>query len=286
MSYAVSLDIPGPLFENSGTGMDRLKTFNVSSAAAVVAAAGGVTMVRHGARTLTSSCGTVDILEAVGVDVECDVTVLERRIRHAGIGLFNEMSPKVHPDALGRILSQIRFGTTLNIAASLANPGRPTFGLRRVYSEMLVKPVGKIMREIGYERGMVVYGKDAGSEHGMDELSLCGETVVHEFGPDSRRNHLLLPEDVGLERVPFEEISFGGDIESEAVRFVRVLAGKGPSPCIDFTCYNAEAILYVAGRCKTLKEGVQISRHLIIEGLALEKLGQWVTVQDSTGGKA
>ncbi len=119
----VTPDVLQPVVENCGTGMDALKTFNISTAAAVVAAAGGVYMAKHGARALTSTCGVVDILEAVGVDVECDVDIVKRSIEEAGIGIFNGMSPKVHPQALFRILSQIRFGTTLNIAGSLANPG-------------------------------------------------------------------------------------------------------------------------------------------------------------------
>ncbi|MDO9528416.1 MAG: anthranilate phosphoribosyltransferase [Syntrophales bacterium] len=203
----ISSDLPVPLFENSGTGMDRLKTFNVSSASAIVAAACGVKMGRHGARALTSACGTVDILEAVGIDVECDIETVERSICLAGIGLFNGMSSKVHPGALGRILSQIRFGSTLNIAASLANPCRPTYGLRGVYAEQLVQPVAEIMREIGYERGMVVYGKDVVSGHGMDELSILGETVVCEFSKDETRDYAINPEDVGLRRVSYEEIA-------------------------------------------------------------------------------
>ena len=161
-----AVNAAGPLVENSGTGMDALKTFNVSSAAAVIAAAGGARMARHGARALTSRCGAVDILEAVGVDVDCDGASVERSIREAGIGIFNGMSPAVHPGGLGRILSQIRFGSTLNIAASLANPVRPTHGVRGVYASGLVGPVGEVMLEIGYERAMVVHGYDDRREAG------------------------------------------------------------------------------------------------------------------------
>ena len=118
-TVAVSLDSAEPIIENSGTGMDSLKTFNVSSAAAIVASACGAKIARHGARALTSFCGTVDILEAVGLDVECDVQTVERSIQEQGIGLFNGMSAKIHPFGLGRILSQIRFGTTLNILSMI-----------------------------------------------------------------------------------------------------------------------------------------------------------------------
>jgi anthranilate phosphoribosyltransferase len=172
---AVSKKFDAPVVENSGTGMDRLKTFNVSSAAAIVAAAGGVRLARHGARALTSTCGTVDLLEAIGIDVECEVQTVENSIERAGIGLFNGMSPKVHPQSLARILSQIRFGSTLNIAASLASPCRPTHALRGVYSKGIISHVSDVMKEIGYQRAIVVHGLDATNENGMDEFSTIGE---------------------------------------------------------------------------------------------------------------
>jgi len=116
--------------ENCGTGMDTFKTFNISSVAALVAAEAGVHMARHGSRALSSVCGTVDIAEALGVDVECPAELVAKSVRCAKIGLFNGMSPNIHPMALGRILSQIHFGSTLNISASLANPARPVLAVR------------------------------------------------------------------------------------------------------------------------------------------------------------
>ncbi len=278
-------DLPGSLFENSGTGMDALKTFNVSSAAAIVAAACGINMVRHGARAITSLCGTVDIMEAVGIDVDCDVAVVESSLRRAGIGLFNGMSPKVHPGALGRILSQIRFGSTLNIAASLANPCRPTYGLRGVYTEKLVRKAAEVMQSIGYEKGMVVYGKDDKSGQGMDELSLSGGTIVHEFTRNGSNEYTLYPEDAGLTQSSFEEVAAIGNPAKEAVRFIQVLSGKKHEACIDFTCLNAGAILHTAGKCDSIRKGVEMSREVIESNRAIEKLRQWASCQDSSGGK-
>jgi len=278
-------DMPDGLFENSGTGMDSLKTFNVSSASAIVAAACGVPMARHGARALTSKCGTVDMLEAVGIDVECDVSVVEKSIREAGIGLFNGMSPNVHPGALGRILSQIRFGSTLNIAASLANPARPALGLRGVYSEKLVASVGNVMRRIGYKKGMVVYGISSESGLGMDEISPCGKTLIHEFNEEGSKEYWFIPEDAGLKTVSFEEIAFTGTLEDEATRFVSVLSGYGHDSCQSFTCLNAGAILYIAGKAQNMKEGVEMARETIRSGKAIEKLRQWAGVQNTNSNK-
>lgn len=276
------LDLPmdHPLVENSGTGMDALKTFNVSSAAAVVAAAGGVTLARHGARALTSVCGTVDLLDALGIHVECPVEQVGRSIKEAGIGLFNGMSPHIHPNALFRILSQIRFGSTLNIAASLASPCRPTHGLRGVFAEPVIGKVSQIMRAIGYQRAMVVHGYDHEGQKGMDEISTLGETAVEEFFPDGRQtSYRITPEQLGLDRATYASIAAQGDVKKEAVRFVRVISGADHRECIDLVCANAAAILYVAGRADDLPTGVADSRKLIDSGRAFEKLCQWIAVQ-------
>ena len=276
----VSRDFGVPVVENSGTGMDRLKTFNVSSAAAIVAAAGGVRLARHGARALTSTCGTVDLLEAIGIDVECDVHTVENSIEHAGIGLFNGMSPKVHPQSLARILSQIRFGSTLNIAASLASPCRPTHALRGVYSKNIISHVSDVMKEIGYQRAIVVHGLDAANENGMDELSTIGESVVSEFFPDGTDiTYSIVPEDVGLQRTDYDKIAAIGDIRSEAVRFLKVICGVDYPECIDIACLNAGAIFYLIGKVDSIKEGVVYSKELIDTKAALNKLCEWVSVQ-------
>lgn len=276
----VDIDRTGPIVENSGTGMDTLKTFNVSSAAAIVASACGATLARHGARALTSFCGTVDILESLGVDVECDLHRVEESIRQEGIGLFNGMSAKVHPGGLGRILSQIRFGTTFNIAASLANPAQPTHGVRGVYSESLVPTVSDIMAAIGYSRGMVVFGQADGHAGGMDELSVCGPTTVCEFsGQSAKTSYTLRPEDVGLQTIPFDEIAATGDLIAERRRFLGVLTGKGYQGCIDFTCLNAGAALYIGEKAETVTKGVGMAKEAIASGAAIAKLQRWVAVQ-------
>ncbi len=281
-TVAIAADALGPTVENSGTGMDPLKTFNVSSAAAVIASACGAKIARHGARALTSFCGTVDLLESVGLDVECDATVVEESIRQEGIGLFNGMSAKVHPGGLARILSQIRFGSTLNIAASLANPVRPTYGLRGVYAESLVDPVGDIMAAIGYERGMVVYGKAKDQQGGMDELSICGESRVLEFSASgTRQSYLFYPEDAGLHTVPFAEVAATGDLRKERERFLKVLAGKDHRGCIDFACLNAGAILYVSGLAISIAEGSRMAHDAIRSGAAIDKMRRWVSVQNT-----
>jgi anthranilate phosphoribosyltransferase len=282
----VELDGDEPLVENCGTGMDRLKTFNISSAAGVIAAAGGVRVARHGSRGLTSTCGTVDLLEAVGVNVECDVATVARSIRECGIGLFNGMSAAVHPRGLFRILAHIRFGSVLNIAASLASPCRPTCAVRGVHAPEAVRPVAEVMRAIGYRRAMVVHGFDRG-EPAMDELSTLGETRVREIWPDGREEeYTLAPEDAGLERAAYAEIATTGDPGLEADRFLRLLAGTGSAACTGIACLNAGAVLYVAGRVGDLAAGVARSRELLQSGSAFATLCRWVQAQGGADGHA
>jgi anthranilate phosphoribosyltransferase len=283
----VHVHIPGdePLLENSGTGMDRLKTFNVSSAAGIVAAACGVRIARHGARALTSFCGSVDILESVGICMECDPEIVARSIQRTGIGIFNGMSPRTHPQALGRILSQIRFGSTLNIAASLAHPCRPTHAVRGIHSCAQIPVVREVMTAIGYRRGMVVHGFDAEQNLGMDEISVLGETAISDFFPDGKEvTHRLTPEAVGLKRWKHPDIAPTGDLRRETDRFAAVIAGRGCAACTDFTALNAGAILYVAGKADSIGKGVRMAQEALASGKALQKLGDWVNAQsDGTG---
>lgn len=276
----------GILVENSGTGMDKLKTFNVSSAAAIVAAAAGVRLGRHGARGLTSSCGTVDVLEALGIDVECPVPLVARSIRELGIGLFNGMSPHVHPGALGRILSQIRFGSTFNIAASLASPCRPTHGLRGVHSPSAMKQVGSAMHAIGYQRALVCHGWNSDRTSGMDELSNLGETDLLEVREDGTMIPCTItPESVGLARARYEDIATSGDTALEACRMLTVLAGAGFEFRQDLVCLNAGAIFYLVGRVPTLTDGVELARAQLGEP-ALCLLAQWTQTQAKNEAQA
>ncbi|MCI5141006.1 MAG: anthranilate phosphoribosyltransferase, partial [Candidatus Electrothrix sp. ATG1] len=214
------------------------------------------------------------------LDVECDAQTVAESIQKVGIGLFNGMSSKIHPFGLGRILRQIRFGTTLNIAASLANPARPTHGLRGVYTESLLNPVAEVMASIGYQRGLVVHGKADGQEGGMDELSVCGPSTVCEFlESGEKKEYSLRPEDLGMETVPFAEIATTGDLNKERRRFLSVLAGKGEQGCVDFTCLNAGATLYAGGRAESIGEGIRLASAAIADGFALTQLKDWVAAQ-------
>lgn len=281
-TFKVSPEVSGGLFENCGTGMDGVETFNISTAASIVAAAGDVPMAKHGARAITSRCGTVDILEVFGVEVEAEPSIVKRSIERAGIGIFNGMSPKVHPVGLGRILSKIRFGTILNIAGSLANPAMPRYGLRGVYSKDLVMPIAEAMREIGYSRAMVVFGLASDGWRGMDEVSPSGKTFVAEIKEDDRIDTFeLSPRDFGAEPVDERLLSPREDRIEEATELLRVLSGMERGPREMAVCINSAPVLTMAGKAEDLLEGFSISKEIIRSGSALKKLGEWVSIQNS-----
>ncbi|MCF7634573.1 MAG: anthranilate phosphoribosyltransferase [Dehalococcoides mccartyi] len=270
-----------PLVDNCGTGMDSLKTFNISTAASIVAAAGGVVLAKHGARALSGSLGTIDMLESLGVDVETDVETVRRSIETAGIGIFNGMSAKVHPQALFRILSQIRFGTTLNIAGSLANPALPRYAVRGVYSAELLQPVAEVMREIGYKKALVIYGSAPGGR-GMDELSVLGESRIAELGEDGQIiKYSLSPADFGLKPGRTEDILTSGDKQRETLRLLRILSGGENGAAFNAVCLNAAPVFYIAGESDSLQQGYAKAAEIIRSGAAIAKLRQWVQTQNA-----
>lgn len=277
----ISLDPGINPVENSGTGMDTFKTFNISTAAAVIAASGGIPMARHGARAITSVCGTVDMAESLGVDVECTADVVANSIETAKLGLFNGMSPHIHPRALGRILARIYFGSTLNIAASLANPALPSIGVRGVYSQAMVRPVAEVMQDIGYTRAIVLHGTLDNSCKGMDEASVCGITHcariletgdIHEFRID--------PKPLGLASKKPEALSPETDIKAEARRFAALLCNRESGARKDAVILNAGLIFLVAGKAKDLEDGIEQSATLLEKGRAFETLENWVRTQN------
>lgn len=277
-------EVDGYLVENCGTGMDRIKTFNVSTLASVVAAAGGVRMAKHGARAITSKCGIVDMAETLGVDVECDVSVVKRSVEVAGIGLFNGMSAKVHPQALYRILSQIRFGTILNVAGSLANPASPEVGVRGVYSRELVMPLANTMREMGYRKGIVAHGLDGSGERGMDELSTLGTSIIAEFHEDGEVScYEITPRKLGLTVGNENDILSTLDRDEESLRFIRVLLGREKGSRRDMVALNTAPILYLNGDACSLEEGVAKALDILEGGRGFDKLKDWVKAQN-TGG--
>ncbi len=281
----VTVDTPEPIIDNCGTGADTLKTFNISSAAAIVAAACGLYVVRHAARAISSKCGAIDVIEALGVNVESAPELPKQSIEKAGIGAWNAFLPSIHPKTLGRVLSQIRFGSTINIVGPLLNPTMPEYKVMGVPNVGMIDVEAKTMKELGVKRAFVMHGLETGSDKGMDELSTVGPSKFAELRPDGSIEHgSLTPEQFGLKPAKFEDIASSGDVGRDATALLRVITGADQGPRSDIVCLNAAPMLYVMGKAATLEEGIAMSRQAIASGAALTKLRDWVTWQNDTPG--
>ena len=270
-----------PLVDNCGTGMDAFKTFNISTGAAVVAAAGGVCVARHGARAITSRCGTVDLCEMLGVDVECDSDTVRQSIEKTGIGLFNGMSPATHPKALFRILSQMSFGSILNIAASLANPANPSLGVRGVYSEDMIDPVAQTMKEMGFKKRSYFMVPAATESEAWTNCRRWEKAISANWDRTAKSRATPWTPNPGAEkRRLLVDIAAGTDRREEALRLLRVLSGADKGPSYETICLNAAPIFYVADQADSLSLGLEKARETIDSGKALSKLRQWVKAQN------
>ncbi len=279
----VEVETPEPLIDNCGTGADTLKTLNISTGAAIIAAAQGLYVVRHAARAISSNCGAVDVVEAFGVNVESAPELPKRSIENAGICVWNAFLPSVHPKTLARVLSQIRFGSAINLVGPLLNPTMPEYKVMGVPNREMIDIEVRTLKELGFRRAFVMHGLDDESGKGMDEVSTLGVTHVAELMEDgSIKSYEIRPEDLGIKKGTFEELASTRDVQQDALGLLRVLAGRDTGPRADIVCLNAAPLLTVMGKAKDLKTGVDMARQAIGDGRALDKLRDWVTWQNET----
>ncbi len=277
----VSVDTPEPLIDNCGTGADTLKTINVSTGAGIIASACGLYVVRHAARAISSNCGAIDVIEALGVDVESGPSIPTQSIEKAGICAWNAFLTSIHPKTLARVLSQIRFGSTINLVGPLLNPTMPSYKVMGVPDVGMINKTAETLHMLGLKKVFIMHGLDRGSEKGMDEISTLGPTHVAELGEDgSVNNHIINPEDFGIKAAQYDDIASTRAVHSDALALLSVLSGKDSGPRRDIMCINAAPMLYIMGKAKDLQEGFNMSVAAIEDGRALEKLRTWVTHQN------
>lgn len=278
----VQVDTPQPLIDNCGTGADTLKTFNISTGAAIVGAACGLYVVRHAARAISSNSGAIDVVEALGVNVEQAPDLPKQSIEKAGICAWNAFLPSVHPKTLARVLSQIRFGSAINLVGPLLNPTMPTYKVMGVPTPEMIDIEIRTLREIGFKRAFVMHGlADGIPGKGMDEVSTLGPTHVAELAEDGTiSTRILDASELGIARAKYEDIASTRDVREAALKLLRVLTGKDCGACRDIVCLNAAPLLYVSGRVANLAEGLDLARTAIDNGSALAKLRDWVTWQN------
>ena len=271
---AVQID-PGAELDTCGTGGDGSQSFNISTAAAFVAAGAGVRVAKHGNRAMSSRCGSADVLEALGVRMELQPHDVERCITQVGIGFL--FAPLFHPamkHAAGP-RREIGVRTVFNILGPLCNPAGARTQLLGVAEPSLVETMAGVLGRLGCRRAMVVHGED-----GLDEVSLSGRTTVCELTDGQLRTYTLTPEDFGLPYVSREQLE-GGSSEDNARLLRDVLTGKA-GPHRDVVVANAAAALYVAGVAGNVREGVNVATDVLESGRALERLEQLVRFSRDT----
>ena len=252
------------LVDTCGTGGDSSGTFNISTGAAFVAAGAGVHVAKHGNRSISSKCGSADVLEALGVSLEVPPERVGAAIREIGIGFL--YAPALHTAMRHAMPARRRLGrTAFNLLGPLTNPAGARAQIAGVFSEKVVEKVALVLSELDVERAFVVHG--AG---GLDEISLAGETTVGDVNRNVVQIYQVTPEDFGLERAPLEAIA-GGDAPHNAELIRAVLAGeKGPRR--DIVVANASAAIVAAGRAVNFLEGAQLAAASIDSGEAHKKL--------------
>jgi len=254
-----------PLVDTCGTGGDDYDTINVSTTSTFVAAGAGVSIAKHGNYSVSSSSGSADVLEEVGVTVDAEPPAVEAAIEDEGIGFM--LAPVFHPAMKAVIGPRKELGmrTIFNVLGPLTNPAGADAQVLGVYDDGLVPLIGDAVAEMPAEHVLVVHGS------GLDEITIHDETTVAEVRGDEVDHYTVTPEDLGLERAPIEEIS-GGSPEENAADMRGIIEGEVTGPKRDVILANAGAAIYVAGEADSLEAGVEAAREAIDSGAAASKL--------------
>lgn len=251
--------------DTCGTGGDQRGTFNISTAAALVAAAAGAPVAKHGNRSVSSRSGSADVLAALGVDIQMPPLEAGRALEELGIAFL--FAPILHP-AMREVMpvrKSLGVRTVFNVLGPLTNPAGARRQLMGVYDEALVEPLARVLAELGSEHALVVHGLD-----GLDEITTTGPTRVGEVRDGAVRVYEIRPEELGLEPATLDDL-VGGSPEDNARAMERVLAGED-GPLADVTAANAGAALLVGGVTESLGAGVERAREALSSGAAMEKL--------------
>lgn len=266
---AVKINPPPGAVDTCGTGGDGLHSFNVSTAAAIVAAAADIPVAKHGNRSVSSKAGSADVLQALGVNIELTAEQAERCLHETGIAFL--FAPVYHASMKHAVMPRKEMGirTVFNILGPMSNPALTRRQVIGVFNFEVAEKMVHVLKETGSEHVMVVHSND-----GMDELAISSETVVNELQHGEITTYEITPEDLGLTRSDLSHIK-GGTAEDNAEIMRRVFTGES-GPLADITALNAGAGIYVSGKAESLKQGLDIARDLLRSGKAREKLSELV----------
>ena len=271
--HALRVNTGEELFEIVGTGGDHAGSFNISTTAAIIAAAGGVKVGKHGNRAASSKCGTADCLEALGVNIRQSPEMAKKLVKEVGMCFFFAQEYHSSMKYVGAIRKELGVRTVFNILGPLTNPGSPSKQLLGVYDEYLVQPLAQVLVNLGVKRGMVVYGEDK-----LDEISLSAPTSICEIRGGWTKYYTIAPEDFGMERCAKEDLK-GGDPKENAQIVRRIFEGeKGHKR--NAALLNAGAALYLNDKASNMAEGVKVAAALVDSGKAMETLDKMIKVSN------
>jgi anthranilate phosphoribosyltransferase len=257
------------IVDTCGTGGDGRGTFNVSTAAALIAAAAGVSVAKHGNRAMSGKVGGADVLEALGVRIDVPAETVATCIDRIGIGFLFAQS--FHP-AMRHVAAprrELGVRTIFNLLGPLANPAGARRQVLGVFSPDWLRPLAETLCRLGSDRALVVHGRD-----GMDEISLCAPTAVIELRGSELKDHEWTPEDFGLQRCDGAELVVQGT--EDAVRAIQEVLDGETGPRLDIALLNAAAAIYVGGRATSIAQGLEAAREAVGSGAAREKLNRLV----------
>ncbi len=253
------------VLDTCGTGGDQKHTFNISTVAALVVAGAGVTVAKHGNRSMSSKCGSADVLEALGVNLSIEEQHLSRCLDEVGIAFL--FAQRLHPAMKNVAPARKALGvkTLFNLLGPLINPAKAGHQLMGVYSSELVEPLAYVFKNLGSKRALVVHGGD-----GLDEITITDQTFISEWNGKDVISYTITPEDVGLERAKEEDLK-GDDVKKNVEIAMDVLKGiRGPQR--DIVVLNAAYALYAAEKVDQIAKGVELACQSIDKNKALEKL--------------
>ncbi len=270
---ALAIEAPEGAIDVVGTGGDASGTFNVSTASAIVVAGCGVPVAKHGNRAMSSKCGSADVLAALGVNLDCDMALVQKALGQAGICFM--MAPRHHGAMRHVAGTRVELGTRtiFNLLGPLSNPAGVKRELLGVFAEKWVEPMAHVLKNLGFERVWVVHGSD-----GLDELTTTGPSFVVELRDGEVASFEVSPQDAGLPLAKSQELK-GADAESNARTMTALLDGE-KGPIRDFVLFNAGAALIVAGKADDLKGGVARAAEAIDSGQARERLRRLIEISN------
>ncbi len=272
--HALRVEHPYEVLEIVGTGGDNAHSFNISTTSALVAAAGGAKVAKHGNRAASSQCGTADCLEALGVNIDLTPEKCVELLGDPGMCFFFAQKYHTSMKYVGSIRRELGIRTVFNILGPLTNPANPQRALLGVYDSSLVEPIARVLMKLGMQRGMVVFGMDK-----LDEISLSSDTLVGEFADGNVNVYTIRPEDFGFARC--EKADLAGGSPAENAQITRdILSGREQGHKRNAVLLNAGAALYIAGKAESMADGVKQAAELIDSGAAMRMLGSLIAASN------